>query len=147
MKGNAPIASRASLVVLLTIVLTLASIPHPRAARATTCTTNPVVMNNSDSGAGSLRQAIIDACDGSAITFANTVTSPITLTSGDLVIDKNLTITGPGANLLTVERSTADGTAQFRIFTINSGKTVNISGLTITNGRTPDGVSGVPGNP
>jgi hypothetical protein len=99
------------------------------------------VTNNGDSGPGSLRQAIIDACDGSTITFDNTVTSPITLTTADLVIDKNLTITGPGANLLAVERSTAAGTPQFRIFTINSGVTVIISGLTVTNGRTPDGAN------
>jgi hypothetical protein len=33
------------------------------------CATNPVVVNNLDSGAGSLRQAIADACAGSTITF------------------------------------------------------------------------------
>jgi len=99
---------------------------------------DPVVTNNGDSGAGSLRQAIMDACDGSTITFGNTVTSPITLTTATLVINKNLTITGPGPNLLTVERSSLAGTPLFRIFTINSGVTVTISGLTITNGHTPD---------
>src|SRR5215472_3624073 len=131
-----------SRLVLLAVVLSaaVALIPgRPSAVRAVTCTTNPVVTNNGDSGAGSLRQAIMDACDGSTITFGNTVTSPITLTTADLVIDKNLTITGPGANLLTVERSSAAGTPQFRILTINPGKTVTIYGLTVTNGHSPDG--------
>ena len=108
------------------------------------CTTGPVVANNLDSGAGSLRQAIADACDGSTITFnMATVTSPITLTSAELLINKNLTITDPGSSSLTVKRSTADGTPDFRILNINGGVTVGISGLTLSNGR----ISGsFPGN-
>jgi co-chaperonin GroES (HSP10) len=103
---------------------------------APVCTTDPVVVNNSDSGAGSLRQAIIDACDASTITFNMAmVTNPITLTTAELSINNNLTINGPGSSLLTVQRSTAGGTPNFRIFTINSGKNVVISGLTITNGH------------
>jgi len=100
------------------------------------CLTNPVVTTNADSGAGSLRQAIADACDGATIVFdMSQVASPISLTSGELLINKNLTITGPGANLLTVQRSTAGGTPNFRIFNVASTFTVNISGLTITNGN------------
>lgn len=107
------------------------------------CTTDPVVVNNSDSGAGSLRQAIIDACDASTITFNMAmVTSPISLTTAELSINKNLTITGPGVSLLTIQRSTAGGTPNFRIFTIDSGKAVSISQLTITNGKTADGADG-----
>ena len=108
------------------------------------CTTDPVVINNLDSGAGSLRQAIIEACDGSTITFNMTaVTSPITLTSGELLINQNVTIIGPGANVLTVARSSEQATPPFRIFNVVFG-TVNISGLTITNGHAPDGVTTVP---
>src|SRR5207248_11705170 len=50
---------------------------------------------------------------------------------------KNLTIYGPGANQLTVQRSTANGTPKFPIFEIPSNYTANaatISGLTIANG-------------
>jgi hypothetical protein len=56
-------------------------------ATAPFCTTDPVVVNNLDSGAGSLRQAIVDACDGSTITFdMTTVISPISLTTAQLTL-------------------------------------------------------------
>ncbi|MDT5123532.1 MAG: hypothetical protein QOC96_3014, partial [Acidobacteriota bacterium] len=112
-----------------------------------TCLTNPVVTTNTDSGPGSLRQAIGDACDGATITFdMSQVTSPVTLTSDELLINKNLTIQGPGANVLTVQRSAANLTPTFRIFEIASSKTVNISGLTISNGHAPDGPVGNSGS-
>src|SRR5262245_52055447 len=71
------------------------------------------VLNTNDAGAGSLRQAILDA---NADTVADTIlfnTIPangtdfttartITLTTGSLTIANPLTITGPGATLLTV---------------------------------------------
>jgi uncharacterized repeat protein (TIGR01451 family) len=105
------------------------------------CLTNPVVTTNATSGPGSLRQAILDACPGSTITFdMSQVVSPITLISGQLVIDKNLTITGPGANVLTVQRGTGPKVPFFRVFnvTVATGEgfgAVTISGLTIANGR------------
>jgi uncharacterized repeat protein (TIGR01451 family) len=104
------------------------------------CLTSPVVTTNANSGPGSLRQAIFDACPGSTITFdMSQVVSPITLTNGQLVIDKNLTISGPGANLLTVQRIVIPKAAAFRIFnvTVATGEgfgAVTISGLTITSG-------------
>lgn len=104
------------------------------------CVTDPFVTASADSGIGSLRQAIKDACTGSTITFRN-VTSPITLTTAELSISKDLTITGPGANLLTVMRSTAGATPSFRIFNVASG-IVNISGLTISNGNGGAGFGG-----
>jgi uncharacterized repeat protein (TIGR01451 family) len=101
-----------------------------------TCLSNPIVTSNADHGAGSLRQAILDACQGSTISFdMNQVVSPITLTTDELLVDKNLTITGPGANLLTVQRSTAGATPAFRIFENQTGTTTSISGLTISNGN------------
>jgi hypothetical protein len=54
------------------------------------------VTNTDDSGPGSLRQAISDAQLGDSIDFALTTPATITLTSGELVITKPLTIAGPG---------------------------------------------------
>jgi hypothetical protein len=84
------------------------------------------VTNTNDSGPGSLRQALADANDGDTIEFA--VTATITLTSGELLADKSITISGPGAANLAV-----NGNAKSRVFHIASGRTVVISGLTITN--------------
>ncbi len=85
------------------------------------------VTNTNDSGPGSLRQAILNASSGDTINFAPSVTT-VTLTSGELVIDKNLTITGPGANRLTVTAEYHDF-VYFRIFNISSSTvTVSMSG-------------------
>jgi hypothetical protein len=86
------------------------------------------VTNTNDSGPGSLRQALADANDGDTITFA--VTGTITLTSGELLVNKNITISGPGAASLAV-----DANYNSRVLHIGSSKTVSISGLTITHGR------------
>jgi hypothetical protein len=88
------------------------------------------VTNTNDSGPGSLRQALTIANDGDTIGFA--VTGTISLTSGELVIDKNITISGPGPSLLTVARD--QQAADFRIFNILPSHTAEIDGLTITAG-------------
>jgi hypothetical protein len=80
------------------------------------------VTNTNDSGPGSLRQALVDTNDGDTINFA--VTGGIGLTSGELVINKNIAISGPGADLLAVSR--APETASFRIFHVPAGHTVII---------------------
>jgi len=88
------------------------------------------VTNTNDSGPGSLRQALTIANDGDTIGFA--VTGTISLTSGELVIDKSIIISGPGPGLLTVARS--QQAADFRIFNIPPSHTAEIDGLTITGG-------------
>ncbi|MBK7893801.1 MAG: hypothetical protein IPJ90_02670 [Anaerolineaceae bacterium] len=88
------------------------------------------VTNNNDSGAGSLRQAIIDAQDGDTITFAPNVSGTIELTSGELSITENLTLTGPGSTIMSVSGNNAS-----RVFFID-GAIVVISGLTIRDGNT-----------
>ena len=91
-----------------------------------------VVTNLDDDGAGSLRDGISISAAGGTITFE--VTGTISLTTGELVVNKDLTIQGPGADTLQIAR---DGGAQtpFRIFKITSGNTVEISGVTIRDGR------------
>jgi hypothetical protein len=90
------------------------------------------VTNTNDSGAGSLRQAIADANDGDTVEFG--VTGMITLITSELLVDKSITLSGPGATNLSV-----DGNGSSRVFHINSGKTATISGLTIANGASDNG--------
>ena len=62
-----------------------------------------VVTNTSDSGIGSLRQAILNANANpgpDTIDFAPGLSGTIVLTSGELQITNDVTIVGPGANLL-----------------------------------------------
>jgi hypothetical protein len=94
------------------------------------------VMNTNDSGPGSLRQALIEANNGDTINFsADLAGQVITLTSGELSISDDVTINGPGANLLAVRRGDAVGISAFRIFHISPSRNVTISGLTISNGN------------
>ncbi len=106
------------------------------------------VTSGGDSGSGTLRAALAAASSGDTITFAPSVTD-IELTSGELSVSTGVTITGPGADVLTVRRSSAGGTPSFRIFMISPGasETVSISGLTISNGdATPGGGIGFSGS-
>jgi hypothetical protein len=86
------------------------------------------VTNTDDSGPGSLRQALAVAHDGDRITF--TVSGTITLTSGALVVARNVTISGPGANQLVV-----DGNQALLVFGVFPQRTVSISGLSIRNAQ------------
>jgi hypothetical protein len=87
-----------------------------------------VITNTNDSGPGSLRPALVDANDGDTISFA--VTGTIGLTGGELLIDKDLNIAGPSANLLSV-----DGNGTTIAFSIILGVEVSISKLTVTHGQ------------
>ena len=62
------------------------------------------VTNTNDSGPGSLRQAVGSAQNGDTIVFDLELPATIFLTSEELVINRNITISGPGANLLAVSR-------------------------------------------
>jgi hypothetical protein len=105
--------------------------------------TNLYVINNNDSGAGSLRQAILDndgLGGGNSIYFSNNVIGTITLTSGSLVMNLSGQIVGPGAKVLAVS-----GNHNGRVFDIRYGPTT-ISGLTIRDGLVV-GMAGVLGYP
>ena len=94
-----------------------------------------VVSNTNDTGAGSLRNAVNDpAC--SVITFDPSLNGQtITLTSVGLVIPRHLAIKGPGAGQLSIVREPAATGFFGAIFLIMSGKTVSISGVTISGGQ------------
>ena len=109
------------------------------AAEAATFT----VSNLNDSGAGSLRQAVLDAeaaAGPDTVVFQSGLSGTITLTSGEIDITEELTIQGPGANVIAVS-----GNNSSRIFyaSMASGDTAEealvISGLTLTGGNESGG--------
>jgi hypothetical protein len=90
-----------------------------------------VVTNTDDAGAGSLRQAIADAPDGASIQFdAGIAGRTIVLTSGELFIDKPLTVEGPVTGGMTVS-----GGLSSRVFRIGVNGDVIFRNLSIVNGR------------
>ena len=121
-----PFRNPSFLVSLAVLALTL----PPSIARATT----RIVNSLADAGAGTLRDTIAASGDGDLINFS--VTGVISLTSGALIVSKNIIIAGPGATQLEVTRGNSNN---FRIFQIDGGQTivtVFISGISVTNGHT-----------
>jgi hypothetical protein len=104
-----------------------------------------VVDRLTDTGAGSglagdLRYCIGQAADGDAITFGVTGTINL-MTYGGLYLAHNISIEGPGADLLTVSGPGAFSYPNnFRVFTVLPRATVSISGLTIANGYAIQGI-------
>src|SRR5882672_4654795 len=88
--------------------------------------TNTVTVLD-DAGPGSLRQTIADSLPGDTISLL--VTGVLVLSSGELTLQKDLIIRGPGASALAL-----DGSHASRIFRVESSATVAISGLTVSNG-------------
>ncbi|MBE9505585.1 MAG: right-handed parallel beta-helix repeat-containing protein [Chloroflexi bacterium] len=91
------------------------------------------VTNLNDSGPGSLRQAILDANadpDHNEVVFD--VTGTITLTTGELLVNQNLTISGPGVCVLTVS-----GDCTSRVFRMGDSTAVHVSlsGLLVQSGN------------
>jgi hypothetical protein len=90
------------------------------------------VFNANDSGAGSLRQAIFDASSDDTINFALPPgVTAIRLTSGELLINKDLTIDGPAV----VQNSALNVMRVFRV--APASVTVTISRMTVSQGRAP----------
>ncbi|HEX8998535.1 MAG TPA: choice-of-anchor Q domain-containing protein, partial [Blastocatellia bacterium] len=92
---------------------------------------NPAVTNTNYGGPGSLARAVVAATSGSTITIP--VTGTITTYSGDLLIDRNLTINGPGAGSLTVS-----GNDSSRVFFVNTSA-FSLSNLTVAHGMAAGG--------
>lgn len=102
---------------------------------ASTWAATLTVTQTGDAGVGTLRDTVAAANAGDTITFANTVTGTITLTSGQIVINKALTIAGPGPAVLAVS-----GNNTSRIFVMDDGSPtsdspITISGLRLTAGN------------
>ena len=114
-----------------------------------TVDTNQDVVDFND-GVTSLREAIfatntVPGTDEIVFDFGHDGPETILLTQGELVITDSLTITGPGAELLTIDASGNDPTPELnngdgsRVFGINDGNLetfidVEIAGVTLTGG-------------
>lgn len=127
--GQARLRVLISALLLTGLLVTLV----PAVSRAASLT----VTNTNNDGSGSLRQALLDAkaaVGDDTITFdLNDCPCTITVTS-ELVIDSNVTIEGPGADMLTVS-----GGGSTRVFWVTNGVTAALDGLTISNGSANEG--------
>jgi len=102
----------------------------PGALREAMAAVRTVTATADDGSAGTLRAQIVAANTGDTIDFDPAVSGTITLTNGQIVLDKQLTITGPGAGVLTIS-----GNNTSRIFNVGRMGRVTISGLTLANGK------------
>lgn len=85
------------------------------------------VTSLGDTGAGSLRQTIANAPAGATVVLNVPVT--VSLTSGELSINKDLTLLGGGAGAFGLS-----GANNSRVLNIAAGVTVNLTGLSIRSG-------------
>ncbi len=97
----------------------------------------------------SLREAVADAQVGDTIDFTLALPNTITLTwagGGELLINKNIHIQGPGADQLSIsagftdpEMNPEDGFRVFHIYNNDDPMDASISGVTIRDGRASEG--------
>jgi photosystem II stability/assembly factor-like uncharacterized protein len=94
------------------------------------CTT--VVTSPLDNGPGTLRDIVGCAPSGSTITFSLAPLTSIDLTSGEIIIDKNLTIAGTGVTNLSVT-----GNASSRIFHVLPGADLFLQNISLKDANSP----------
>ncbi len=121
--------SHIAAVVVLTFAFLVAGIDGYAATLVVTKTTDTADgICDSDC---SLREAVVAAASGDTVVFSSLFNEPqtITLTIGQIVISRNLTVTGSGKNVLTLSGNNAS-----RVFRMIGGSTVSITGMKLTNG-------------
>ncbi len=122
-----------NLFIAFCLVLGALAVTPAAPAYAATLTVDTLADEDDNScvdGDCSLRDAIKAALPGDTIDFA--VTGIIVLSS-QLLINKDLTVSGPGPGSLTIS-----GNHATRVFNIDSYKVVSISGLAVANGQVTD---------
>src|SRR5215211_184022 len=129
--------TRRHLAVLLCLALLGMSATAYAAPRTVTTMIDPGdgVCDPAGTGDGcTLREAIATAAAGDTVNFAPGLNGTMLLANGEIVIDKNLTIAGPGARTLAVSGNHAS-----RIFDVGGpdevNATVRISGLSLIDGN------------
>ncbi len=97
------------------------------------------VTTTADSGNGSLRDAIASANSGDRIQFSSALSGQtIRLSSGQLVLNKDLTIDGGTAPGLTISGNNAS-----RVFYLDRKRQATLKNLTIADGRTEGAGGGI----
>ena len=109
--------------------------------------TNQVVINNNDSGAGSLRQAIIDVGDGEEITFNLLSGSEIITLSSEIHITRSVIVDGAnsaGSGTSVTLQVTIPGSSNWRVLFHDGWYDViiEIKNLTIKGGHLTSGNGG-----
>ncbi len=116
-----------------TVAISTTQAPTPTLALniVSICGFNITVTNAGDNGPGTLRKAITDMCSGGGvIDFDFTTPTTITLATGELILDKPVTLQGPGDDILAISAN-----QQSRVFNITADG-VTLTGLTIRDGYT-----------
>jgi beta-glucanase (GH16 family) len=105
-------------------------------------TRHVTVATTADSGPGSLRQLLAALPDGGSVAFAPALDGQtIGLTSGPLVLSKDVTIDGAAAPGLILSGNDVD-----RVLIVNPGADVVVRNLTIADGRGSDLAGGILNN-
>jgi hypothetical protein len=91
-----------------------------------------IVRNLDDAGEGSLRWALDQVPSGGTVRFKTGLTGSVLLRTGQLVIDKAMTLRGPGADQLELRREEGVG----RVLYVGEAGLTTVSGLTIAGGQT-----------
>lgn len=99
------------------------------------CRETLTVTTNANDGPGSLREALVDLCNGGTITFAETMTGQNIPLEDPLTLAKNLRLEGsaPAAAV------TISGQDEVRVITVNAGVAATLHRLIIADGRSMDG--------
>jgi hypothetical protein len=94
------------------------------------------VTNNLDGPAGSVRAEVAAAQPGDTIVFAPSLDGQTITLAGQLEINKNLTIQGPGAGLLAISGNDAafGALVNSRLFQVDANVRVTLTGLTLEDG-------------
>ena len=89
------------------------------------------VTTVADAGPGSLRQVVGNACDGATINFAASLSGQtITLSGGQIPVNRQITVENPHAPGLTISGNNAS-----RMFYVSSGSSLSLSDLSLGHGR------------
>lgn len=127
------------MVLIFVASLAVAALLSPGLSAATL-----MVSSTDDDGPGSLRQSIAAASSGDEIVFDPALAGQIIhLGSGEIVIDKDLIITGLGEALIIVSGpGTVNLHPEHRIFVIRPGVSARIASLRLVNGSTQQSPAG-----